>query len=47
MNENKVQKIDYDTMMSYEKQSGFIGLGKFLENLGVAVIVGGESCSKK
>ena len=47
MMEQRSQKINYDTMLSYEKMSGLKGLGIFLENMGVITLIRGESCSKK
>lgn len=45
--EQKIQNVDYDIMKSYEIQSGFIGLGDFLEKLGAIKLIRGESCKKK
>jgi len=39
-----VRNIDYDIMKSYEIQSGFVGLGEFLEERGVVKLIRGESC---
>lgn len=44
---NAVKNIDYDLMQSYEKRTGFIGLGEFLEDMGVVNLVRGETCLKK
>jgi len=40
----EVRNVDYDIMQSYEIQSGFIGLGDFLEKRGVIHLIRGESC---
>lgn len=39
-----VRNVDYDIMQSYEIQSGFIGLGEFLEKRGAIHLIRGESC---
>ena len=43
----KVMNIDADLMEAYEIRTGFKGLGKFLESIGAAKLIRGESCSKK
>lgn len=44
---NEVKNIDAGLMEAYEIRTGFIGLGEFLESLGVVKLIRGESCTKK
>jgi hypothetical protein len=42
--DQRIRNVDYDIMQSYEIQSGFIGLGDFLEKCGAIKLIRGESC---
>jgi hypothetical protein len=43
----EMQRINHDTMESYEKRTGFVGLGKFLQDMGVVTLVnGGVTCKE-